>query len=379
MHRLVSVPDKPMKTRAAIVYELNQPVVVEDIEVDPPKQGEVLVKMVASGVCHSDLSVITGTILNPRPIVLGHEGAGIIAEVGAGVTSVKPGDPVMLTFVTPCGRCSYCTVGQPNLCATHWGAQPRGALFDGTCRYHKAEQSFYQMARVGTMSEYAVVSENAVIPVSQDTPLDKAALIGCGVTTGVGAVMRTAEVEAGSNVAIIGAGGVGLNVVQGAVLVGAAKIIVVDIVPRKLAFARQFGATHTVDASKEDAVEKVRELTDQEGVHYAFEVIGNPRTIEQAFHMLRMGGTAVIVGIAPSDANISIPAALFPYGERRLVGSMYGSARMRVDMLRLLDLYRTGKLKLDELITKTYTLDQVNEAFADMEAGMNIRGVILYE
>lgn len=368
-----------MKTRAAIVYEVNQPVVVEEVELDPPKQGEVLVKVAASGVCHSDLSVINGTISFPLPGILGHEGAGFVADVGPGVTLVKPGDAVIFTFVSACGRCTYCTRGRPNLCAIHWGTEPRGVLFDGTSRFHKGEQRFSQFTRTGTMSEYTVVSENAVIPVSQDTPLDKAVLVGCGVTTGVGAVTNTAKVEPGSSVAVIGAGGVGINVVQGAVLVGAAKIIVADIVPRKLEFARQFGATHTVDASKQDPVEKVLELTDGTGVEYAFEVIGNPNTIAQAFQMLCMGGTAVVVGIASRDAQVSLPAYMFPYGERRLVGSMYGSSQMRVDMLRLLELYRIGKLKLDELVTKTYTLDGVNEAFADMEAGLNIRGVILYE
>lgn len=367
-----------MKTRAAVVYEVNKPVVVEKIELDPPKAGEVLVKMAASGVCHSDLSVINGTIPMGLPVILGHEGAGTIEKVGSGVSSVKPGDSVMLTFVTPCGHCAYCTVGKPNLCTTHWETTPKGVLFDGTSRFHKGEQRFYQFTRTGTMTEHTVCSEKAVIRVPKNTPLDKAALIGCGVTTGVGAVINTAKVEAGSSVAVIGAGGVGINVVQGSALVGAAKIIVVDRVPRKLEFARDFGATDTVDASRQDVVDEVMRLTDGEGVDYAFEIIGNPVTIRQAFEMLRRAGTAIVVGIAQSDAQVSLPAALFPYGERRVMGSMYGSSRMRVDMPRLLEFYRVGKLKLDELITKTYTLEQVNEAFADMQDGLNIRGVILY-
>lgn len=368
-----------MKTRAAVVYECNAPIIVEELELEAPKQNEVMVKMSASGVCHSDLSVINGTISFPFPAVLGHEGAGIIEAVGPGVTSVKCGDSVMLTFVSACGHCDYCTKGRPSLCSKHWGTQPRGTLFDGTSRFHKDGQAYYQFTRTGTMSEYTVVSETAVIPVAQETPLDKAALIGCGVTTGVGAVMNTAKVEPGSRVAVIGTGGVGLNAIQGASLVGAAQIIAVDIVPRKLEFARQFGATHTVDASQGDPVEAVKSLTNGEGVDYSFEVIGNPTTIAQAFEMLAPGGKAIVIGIPSPDAQVSLPASLFPRGERSLIGSMYGSARMRVDMPRLLDLYRVGKLKLDELITRTYTLDQVNEAFRDMEDGLNIRGVIVYD
>jgi S-(hydroxymethyl)glutathione dehydrogenase/alcohol dehydrogenase len=367
-----------MKTRAAIVYATNQPVVVEDIELDPPKSGEVMVKLAASGVCHSDLAVANGSQRHLLPEVLGHEGAGVVVEVGQGVSAVKPGDRVMLSFVPACGRCSYCTTGRPNLCATHFGS-PRGTLLDGTCRFHKGEQRCHHMSRLGTMTEYTVVQADALIPATEGVPLDKAALIGCAVTTGVGAVVHTAKVEPGGWVAVIGAGGVGLNVVLGAALVGAEKIIAVDVVQRKLEFAKQFGATHTVDASTEDPVEAVKSLTNGEGVHYAFEAIGNPRTIEQAFYMLRMGGAAVVIGIAHPDAKISIPAALFPYGERRLVGSFYGSAQMRVDMPRLLNLYRAGKLKLDELATKTYSIDQVNEAFDDMKAGLNIRGVILFD
>jgi S-(hydroxymethyl)glutathione dehydrogenase/alcohol dehydrogenase len=203
--------------------------------------------------------------------------------------------------------------------------------------------------------------------------------VGCAVTTGVGAVVNTAKVEPGSRVVVIGAGGVGINVVQGAVLAGAERIIVVDVIPAKLEYARQFGATHTVHAAEHDPIEAVRLHTDGQGADYAFEVIGNPKTIEQAFRMLRPGGTAVVVGIARAEDRVSLPAQMFPYGERRLVGCYYGSSPMRVDMPRLLDLYRAGRLKLDELVTRTYSLDQVNEAFADMEAGRNIRGVILFD
>ncbi len=235
------------------------------------------------------------------------------------------------------------------------------------------------MSRLGTMAEYTTVPEDAVIPLGRDIAPERAALIGCAVTTGVGAVINTAGVGAGERVAIIGAGGVGLNVIQGAVLAGAEKIIAVDTLARKLDFARQFGATHTVDASEGDAVERVKELTDGEGVHYAFEAIGNADAIAQAFYMLRAGGRAVVIGIPHPDAMLSVPAALFPYGERGIVGSFYGSSRMRVDMLKFLDLYSAGKLMLDEQITRRYSLDQVNEAFEDMKEGINIRGMIVFD
>ena len=367
-----------MKTRAAVAYEIDQPVVIEEIDLDPPRESEVLLQIKASGVCHSDLAVVKGTQRHLLPEVLGHEGAGLVVEVGRGVHSVGPGDAAMLSFVPACGRCDYCVTARPSLCSRHFDG-PRGTMLDGSCRFRTGQQPIYHMSRLGTMTEYTVVSEDAVIRVDSDTPLDKAALISCAVTTGVGAVIHTARVEPGSTLAVIGAGGVGLNVIQGAVLVGAEKILAIDQKAIKLDFAHQFGATHTIDASQQDAVDSVLELTAGEGVHYAFEAIGNPHTMQQAFRMLRPGGTAVVIGIAPPEAMVSLPAALFPYGERRLVGSFYGSSRMRADMPRLLRLYRTGQLKLDELITNTYSLDQVNEAFADMEAGQSVRGVILFD
>ena len=364
-----------MKTRAAIVYEHDQPLVVEDVELDAPAPGQALVKLTASGVCHSDLSVIDGTIPLPLPAVLGHEGAGIVEEVGAGVKSVKPGDTVMMTFVTPCGHCFHCSRGRPNICIDHWTA-PRGFLTDGTQPFHQNGKRFHQMARIGTFADYTVVSANALVPVPSETPLDKAALIGCGVTTGVGAVINTAKVEAGSSMAVIGIGGVGVNVIQGGVLSGAEKIIAIDVVDGKLEAAREFGATHTVNSHDLDPVETVMGLTDEVGVDYAFEVIGNPKTVALGFDMTRTGGAVVMIGVPRVDATLELPAAKIVYGERRVLGSMYGSSRMHADMPRLLRLYRTGKLKVDELVTETYAIEQVNEAFDDLRAGKNIRGLI---
>ena len=256
---------------------------------------------------------------------------------------------------------------------------PRGFQFDGTYRlYNKSGEGILQMARIATMSEYMVVPQQNLIKIDDHYSLEKAALVGCGVTTGVGAVLNTAKVEPGSSVAVIGTGGVGLNAIQGAVLAQAEKIIAVDIAEKKLNFAKSFGATDVVNAAEVDPVEAVRELTDGRGVDYAFEVIGNPDTIVQAYRMVRAAGTAVIVGMAHHQKEFSIPAQHFVATERQIIGSFYGSCQPRVDMPELLNLYTEGKLKLDELITKHYSLDQINEAFADMEAGENARGVIRF-
>lgn len=366
-----------MQTNAAVVYEHNKPVTVDTLTLDDPKPGEVLLRMRAAGVCHSDLSVVNGTIYYDPPVALGHEGAGIVERVGEGVTYVKPGDHVILSFVTYCGQCVMCQTERVCLCNNY---QTRlGYLLDDTCRLHNGKGvDIPQMARIGTMSELSVVPENALIKIEPDYPLDRAALVGCGVTTGVGAVLKTAEVEPGSTVAVVGTGGVGLNVIQGAVIADAAQIIAVDLVDRKLDFAKKFGATHVVNASSVDPVEAVQELTNGLGVDYAFEVIGYSKTIEQSFNMARPGGTAVVVGIARNDDMISLPPQTLTRSERRLIGSYYGSSKPREDMLHYLKLYDAGRLMLDELITQTYKLDQINEAFADMETGKNARGMILF-
>ncbi|MDE0010054.1 MAG: Zn-dependent alcohol dehydrogenase [Candidatus Poribacteria bacterium] len=366
-----------MKTRAAVMYEHNQPVVVEELELDEPKANEVLVRTAASGVCHSDLSVVTGTIFYDAAVALGHEGAGIIERVGDEVTGFHPGDHVILSFVSYCGSCRMCQMEKVCLCESY--DVPRGFQLDGTYRLHNnSGDGILQMARIATMSEYMVVPQQNLVKIDDHYSLEKAALVGCGVTTGVGAVLNTAKVEPGSSVAVIGTGGVGLNAIQGAVLAQAERIIAVDIAERKLNFAKSFGATDVVNASTGDPVEAVRELTAGLGVDYAFEVIGNPKTIVQAYNMVRAAGTAVIVGMAHHQSDVSIPAQHLVSTERQLIGSFYGSCHPRVDMPKLLSLYTEGKLKLDELITRNYRLEQINEAFADMEAGENARGVILF-
>ena len=367
-----------MRTRTAVVYEHNKPVIVDDLELDEPKANEVLIRMVATGVCHSDLSIVNGTIYYDPPIAIGHEGAGVIEQVGEGVSYVNPGDNVVLSFVTFCGNCRMCQNNLVRLCEGF--RAPRAHLLDGTCRLHnKSGQPILQMARIATMSEYTVVPEQSLVKIDAHYPLEKAVLVGCGVTTGVGAVLNTAKVEAGSSVAVIGTGGVGLNVIQGAVLASAERIIAIDLIENKLDFAKTFGATDLVNASTCDPVEAVRELTDGKYVDYAFEVIGYPKTIEQAYAMIRPGGTAVVIGACNQDVHIRIPAQSIVMKEKRLIGSFYGSSSPRAAMPKLLKLYENGKLKLDELITQTYRLEQINDAFADMESGKNARGVILYD
>ena len=366
-----------MKTRAAVMYEHNEPVVVEDLELEEPKTNEVLVRTAASGVCHSDLSVVTGAIYYDAAVVLGHEGAGVIERVGTDVTGFKEGDHVILSFVSYCGNCVMCQMEKVCLCESY--NVPRGFQLDGTYRlYNKSGEGILQMARIATMSEYMVVPHQNLVRIDHDYSLETAALVGCGVTTGVGAVLNTAEVEAGSSVAVVGTGGVGLNVIQGAVLADAERIIAVDITDKKLSFAKEFGATDVVNGTEDNPVKVVRELTDGRGVDYAFEVIGNPDTILQAYRMVRAAGTAVIVGMAHHENVFSIPAQHFVASERRIIGSFYGSCHPRIDMPKILNLYTEGKLKLDELITKQYQLDQINEAFADMESGENVRGVITF-
>lgn len=366
-----------MRTQTAVVYEHHKPVVVEELTLDPPKTGEVLLRMAASGVCHSDLSIVTGTIYYDPPVALGHEGAAVVEEVGADVTYVQPGDHVLLSFATSCGECALCKMGHVVLC-TGIKARP-GYLLDDTCRLRNADgQPIPQMARIGTMSEYAVVSERSLIKIDKHYPLDKAVLVGCGVTTGVGAAVNTAQIQPGDKVAVIGTGGVGLNAVQGAAIAGAVQIIAVDLEDRKLELATSFGATDAVNPNEGDPVEAVLALTDGVGVDYAIEVIGNVKTIEQAYSMVRRRGTVVVVGMAAGDRQIQTPAQDIVRSEKRLVGSYYGSSNPREDMPELLNLYDEGKLKLDELITQTYRLDQINQAFDDLKSGQNARGVIVF-
>lgn len=362
------------KTMKAALLTGPGPLEVHQVEINGPEDGEVLVRIRACGVCHSDLHAIVGARAAgqplPVPTLLGHEAAGVVEDVGAGVTSVKPGDHVIMAFHPSCGKCFYCVRGQPQICertdypdrrAT--GQRPRLKL---------GGKPVNQGIGVGGFAEYTCMPEGGVVKVRNDAPLETVCLIGCGVTTGIGAALWTAKVEAGSDVAVIGVGGVGLNIIQGARLASARKIIAIDLLDNKLEMARQFGATHVVNASKEDPVAKVRELTGGY-LDYAFEAIGLPATVEQAFQMVRPGGTAVAVGV--TRGSVTVPGGAF-LQEKKLIGSLYGSASIQAAIPRLVDLYMDGKVMLDELVSKRRPLEELNEAFDDMEKGLVARSVI---
>jgi len=364
-----------MKIKAAVLYEPNTPLSVEEVELDGPKEGEVLVRMASAGVCHSDYHVMVGEWRPPLPIVLGHEAAGVVEAVGPGVTLSKPGDHVILNFRPNCGWCRFCTSGRPVLCN---GAETaRWVMFDGTSRLHKDGRDIYHFARVASFAEYAVVPQSGAVPVRKDMPLDKACLVGCSVMTGVGAVINTAKVEPGSSVVVIGCGGVGLNVIQGAVLAGAEKVIAVDLLENKLAYAREFGATHVVDASSGDAVQRVLDLTDG-GADYAFEAIGFSKTIEQAYECTGPGGTTVVVGMAPEDDTITLSALSLPRTEKTIKGSWYGSARPWLDLPKMVDLYMDGRLKIDPMISRRYPLDEINTAYDALSKGEVARSILTF-
>jgi S-(hydroxymethyl)glutathione dehydrogenase/alcohol dehydrogenase len=353
--------------KAAVLYEVNKPLVVEEIDIDEPQQGEVLVKTVAAGVCHSDLHFMEGTWPYPLPVVMGHEGAGIIEQVGEGVTAVQPGDHVILSFIPWCGACRYCAEGRPFLC-TQGGSR--------TIHLHKGGQNIFAFLSVSSFAEHMVVPQNGVVKIREDAPLEKVALVGCGVTTGVGAVVNTAKVQAGSSVVVVGTGGVGLNVIQGAVLAGAAQIVAVDILDNKLEMAKQFGATHTVNASAGDPVAAVRELTGG-GPDYAFEVIGSTETVAQAWNMVGAGGKVIVVGMVPFGQKVCIDGNAL-MREKSLLGCLYGSTRPLVDMPRIVELYMAGRLKIDELVSRTYPLERINEAFAALKNGEVARSIIKF-
>ena len=367
-----------MKTKAAILYHSKTPLVVEEIDIDGPKEREVLVKLKVAGLCHSDLSIINGLMTTASfPCVLGHEGAGIVEEVGPGVSLVKPGDHVVLMGVPVCGQCYYCLRGQHNMCVNRDKVRG-GTLLDGTSRLKKGKQDIHVQAGLGCYNQYTVVGQECILPIEEDIPFDIAGVFGCGILTGVGAVMNKAKVKAGSSVAVVGVGGVGLNVVQGAVLANASKIIAIDLMDNKLEFARRLGATHFINASIEDPVKRVMELTGGIGADYAFEVIGKPETALTTFKLIRRGGFAVLVGVAEPNAKLTLPQIEFSFMEKSILGCFLGSGDMRIDLLTLLSLYKIGRLKAGELITNRYKLEEINMGFKDLETGKNARGVVVY-
>ncbi|GAB2801632.1 zinc-dependent alcohol dehydrogenase family protein [Halomonas shantousis] len=365
------------EAKAVVCRDWNQPIQVETIQVSPPKRNEIMIKVAACGVCHSDLSAATGKIQFPPPLVLGHEGAGRVVAVGEGVTAFKEGDAVISSFISMCGKCRQCVRGRPVLCEN--AAKALITLPDGTVRTHDSQGNALNVfGACGVMAEYATLHVDNAVKIDQNVPLQNAALVGCAVMTGVGAVFNTAQVEPGSRTAIFGVGGVGLNAIQGCHTAGAEMIVAVDTNPEKLEMARQFGATHTVNASEEaDAAKAVRKLTG--GVDYAFECVGAGAVVAQAYKSLARGGTAVVVGVADPADKTSIGTFSLPADERTIKGSWLGSARPQYDFPRILALYQAGKLKLDELVTRTYSIDDAPQAFLDMEKGINARGVIVFD
>ena len=362
--------------KAAVLYETRQPLVVEEVELDDPKSQEVMVKIGAAGICRSDRHFMHGDAPIALPVVLGHEGAGTVEKVGPGVTSVKPGDQVILSFVPACGRCKSCVSGRSNLCDNH--AATGANMYDGTCRLHKGSQEIHHMGKVACFAEHAVVPETGVVPTGTTIPMDIAAMIGCCVPTGVGAAIYSAKIQPGSTVAVVGCGGVGLNVIMGAKLLNASQIIAVDISESQLEFAMKFGATHSVNASDRDPVTQVKDLTGGRGADYTFEVFGSADTVKAAYDMAAKSGTVTVVGIAPFGAEAAINAVDIVRNEKTMRGTYYGSARSSTDMPIMVDLYRSGKLNLDELVVRHYSLDQINEAYGDMDKGEVGRGAIMY-
>lgn len=364
--------------KAAVLTGVGSPLEIrDDVEVEDPHPGEVRVRTGASGVCHSDLSVANGTIPLPSPIVLGHEGAGIVEAVGEGVTRVAPGDKVVVSWVPQCGECYMCNHGQPFLCEKNAAAAMAGML-DGSTRFTSQGTPLHVMGMAGTFSDTMILPEISVVKVDPDVPTPVAALIGCGVLTGFGAAVNTADIREGDTVAVIGCGGVGLNVIQGAKVAGAAEIIAVDMVASKLQMAEQFGATTLVDASGQDPAAAA--LANGRGCDVAFEVIGLGATMEQAINMIRPGGEVVLVGVPRMDVFLNLNAAFtFLYMAKTVKGCWYGSADVNRDVPKILDLYGKGELKLDELISRTISLDEVNDAFEAMETGEVARSVISYD
>ena len=363
-----------MQSQAAVFRGIREPVGIETVTVDEPRGREVLVRTVAAGVCHSDLHVVEGTIRMPPPVALGHEGAGVVEAVGEDMTELKPGDHVVACLSGFCGACEQCLSGHPNLCTGRIAGRRAGA----PPRLSRDGEAIAQFANIGAYAERMLLHENSVVKIDADLPLDRAALVGCAVLTGVGAALRTAELRAGQTAAVFGCGGVGLSIVQGARIGGARQIIALDVFDSKLEMAKALGATHVVNTSREDAVPAVRALTGGAGVDHAFEAVGNVALVRQAVESLAIRGTATIVGVPPADAVFEVPfSAIRP--ECRVQTSRMGSNRFRVDIPRYLELYRQGRLLLDEMITRRAGLGEINDAFRAMKAGEVARTVLTFD
>lgn len=365
-----------MKMKAAVLYEPNTPLKVEEVTLDDPKEREVLIRLVATGVCHSDLHIIKGDQPNPMPVVLGHEGAGIVEKVGPGVTKVKPGDHVITPAIYSCGECKYCIEGRPMMCAASMNYLMMGTLPCEEKRLHIGDQDLNHFLCTSVFAEYAVVPERIAIKIRDDAPLDVACIVSCAISTGTGAVINRSGLKAGDSIVVYGCGGVGLSAVMGAKLAGASKIIAVDIVDRKLEKAKELGAHYVINASKEDPQQRVMEITGG-GADCSIESIGNVNVMAQAFGSIHMGGTCVVVGAAPLGDMLPIAPFELLFG-KTLMGSLLGSVRPQLDLPKYVDLYMEGQLPVEKLVSKYYKLDEINEAFADLERGEAIRGIIRF-
>jgi len=360
--------------KAAVCYEFGKSLTIEELELDPPKKGEVKVHLAATAICHSDLHALRGEGSAHVPLVAGHEAAGLVEEVGESVSLTKPGDRVVVCLMRSCGRCFYCTLGFPHLCEGDFALNKESRL------RNKRGEVVNQGMRTAAFAEYCIVDQSQVVRVPENMPLDRASLLACGVITGLGAVINTAQVETGSSVVVIGTGGVGLNAVQGAALAGAHPIIAIDLLDNKLKAARAFGATHTMNAVEREATEKaVKELTSGRGADYVFVTVGSAAAVAQALSLTRKRGSVIIVGMPAPGATASFQVNPFVRGEQRIIGSFMGSTRVGVSVPRLIDLYQHGRLKLDELITGRYPLDRINEAIEAVEKGQALRNVIVFD
>jgi S-(hydroxymethyl)glutathione dehydrogenase/alcohol dehydrogenase len=359
--------------KAAVCYELGKPLVVEDVTLAEPGRGDVKIRLAATAICHSDIHDWKGEMPGPIPFISGHESAGYIEKVGEGVTSVKVGDPVVVSLLASCGKCYYCITGIPHLCEHRFDPSPEPRF------RNKKGQPLSPRGNVGGFAEYVVVNESQVVKVPSDMPLDRAALLACGVITGFGGVVKRARVQAFQSVVVMGAGGVGINSVQGAAYVGAYPIIAVDVLDSKLKLAMDFGATHMVNARSDKAVEEIQKLTSGRGADFVFVTVGSIAAIKQGMSFTGQRGTTVIIGLPSFKDQLSFsPLEMIP-SEKNIIGGFMGATNLKIDIPNLVTLYRNGRLKLDELITGRYPLERINEAMALTEKGEGLRNVIMFE